>query len=301
MVINRNQVASSGMLTVILACLVLFPGLALAGQDVRVFVEKDETGTLEPRSSALQRGLEQGVLQEALGLLRHDLDEGRAQVLRDVLRPRAVGYVLNWVENEYLPTEWGGVLDLKVRVNRSALRRFLQSMGTYYTVHDRIGYALDGVDLAQADLDAVAGLEELSGLRRDGSSAPLLRLVRYEDGRWNGSLEFEADIWTASSEELSELWESLWSNYFGLQRIRGRFEQQVVVHTQGWAGVADVQGFDQILRGWEAAVEQADLLRISMDGAGHDAQWHVVTMDQNGLQSRLQSYLRERGIEYSMH
>lgn len=270
------------------------PTLLPAGQDVRIFVEADEAGVSEPRPSALRRALAQGVTQEAEVLMRGELSGGPRAALERILEYRAEEYVLGWEEIEYLPTEWGAVLHLNVRVNREALRNFLRSLGTYYTRDHQIGYRLDPQGLAPEQLEVVRTLEQLSGVRDDGSDSLILRLALLSEGGWQGVLDYEGMVWTAAGRDLPEIWAALWGNYFRLDRVRGGFEDAVTLVTQGWPSAGDIQAFDRYLRELDVSMDTIDLLGVSVQSGRYEANWRIVTMDRANLELHLRRYFQDQ-------
>jgi hypothetical protein len=297
---RTNRLRSSLWLILMSVCCVCSPTNLPAGQDVRILVEVDEQGAVEPRASTLRRALAQGVFQEVETLLQSGLSEPRRSVLQQILEPRAQEYVLGWEENEYLLTEWGAVLHLDVRINREALQKFLQSMGTYYTREDFIGYSLAAVGLESVDMAMVRDMEVLSGLRQDGSQKLMLRLGRFDDGSWRGSLDFEELFWSAEAAALPELWIRLWSNYFGLERVSQTFEDEMVLSTRGWNVIDEIQVFDRALRDWHTLTDKTELQGMALAPDGFGAQWRIVTMDRGELEANLARYLREKDIDFSI-
>ncbi|WP_156932822.1 hypothetical protein [Desulfonatronum lacustre] len=276
------------------------PTFLLAGQDVRIFVEADEAGVSEPRPSALRRALAQGVTQEAEILMREELSGGRRAALERILESRAEEYVLGWEEIEYLPTEWGAVLHLNVRVNREALQNFLRSLGTYYTRGHRIGYRLDPQGLASEQLEVVRSLELLSGVHDDGSDSLILRLAFLSEGGWQGVLDYEGMVWTAAGRDLPETWAALWGNYFRLDRVRGGFEGAMTLVTQGWRSAGDIQAFDRHLRGLDVSTDTIDLLGVSVQSGQYQANWRIVTMDREALERHVRQYVQERSVTFGL-
>ncbi len=281
-------------------CLLISPLELHAAQEVRVFVEADEEGLVDTRSEALNMALQQGVFQEAEELLRGRLDDGRRSLLRNMLAAKASGYVLGYAEMGYESTEWGAVLLMEVRVNRQALRGFLQGLGVYYTLDQTVGYALETESLTPEDAAVVQDMEILSGLRQDGADSPVLRLTRIADEQWQGSLDFQGMVWLGQDQDLEQLWAALWSNYFTLDQIRQGFEDRLFLTTQGWGGTVDVLGFDQVLRGWDLLADTVEMLGVSLLPEGVEARWSVTTMDRSGLESRLISVLQDMNISFSI-
>jgi len=271
-----------------------------AAQDVRVFVEADEEGRVNVRSEVLETALQQGVFQEAEELLRGKLDESRRFLLQGLLSSKASEYVLGYEELEYESTDWGAVLHMDVRVNRQALRGFLQSLGTYYTLDQTVGYVLDAQNLTSEDATAVQELEILSGVRQDASDSPSLRLVRGADGTWQGMLDFEGLVWSAQAMDLPLLWADLWGNYFTLERVRQMFEDSVLLTTHGWGNASVALGFDQVLRSWDSQAAEVELVGVSLRPEGVQAQWKISTMDRDGLEARLIRTLRDMDIVHSI-
>jgi hypothetical protein len=276
------------------------PTFLLAGQDVRIFVEADEAGDLEPRPSALRQALAQGVAQEAEVLLRGELSDGRKAALERILESQAEEYVLGWEEIEYLPTEWGAVLHLNVRVNRDALQNFLRELGTYYTRDHQIGYRLDPQGLEPEQLEVVRSLELLSGVRNDGSDSLILRLALLNEDGWQGVLDYEGMIWTAAGRDLPETWAALWSNYFRLDRVRGGFEDSVTLATQGWRSAGDIQAFDRHLRDLDVSMDTIDLLGVTVQSGRYQANWRIVTMDREALERYLGQYFQEQPATFGL-
>ena len=280
-------------------CVVLLGTTSFAGQEVRLFVDAEEAGASEPRPSALRRALAQGVVQEADVLLRGELGEQRLAVLRQILEPRADEYVLGWEELEYLPTEWGAVLHLEVRVNREALRGFLQSLGIYSTRGRVTGYHLDAQNLGAEWMPMVRNLEQLSGLREDGSNALVLRLGILSDGGWQGVLDYEGLVWTATGRDLPEVWAGLWGNYFQLDRVRQGFEDTLTLVTQGWNSAGEIQAFDRQLRGLEVSMDRIDLLGLFSQAGRYEARWRIVTMDPDGVKTQVQGLIQNQPATFS--
>jgi hypothetical protein len=281
-------------------CLLISPLELHSAQEVRVFVETDEEGLVDTRSEALNMALQQGVFQEAEELLRGRLDDGRRSLLRNMLAAKASGYVLGYAEMGYESTEWGAVLLMEVRVNRQALRGFLQGLGVYYTLDQTVGYALETESLTPEDAAVVQDMEILSGLRQDGADSPVLRLTRIADEQWQGSLDFQGMVWLGQDQDLEQLWAALWSNYFTLDQIRQGFEDRLFLTTQGWGGTVDVLGFDQVLRGWDLLADAVEMVGVSLRPEGVEARWSVTTMDRSGLESRLISVLQDMNISFSI-
>lgn len=297
----RSRSPKTWLLSMLMAVLFLsLPTFLQAGQDVRIFVEADAAGDSEPRPSALRQALAQGVVQEAEVLLRGELSEGRKAALERVLDSRAEEYVLGWEEVEYLPTEWGAVLHLNVRVNREALQDFLRALGTYYTRDHQIGYQLDPQGLEPEQLEAVQSLELLSGVRDDGSDVLILRLALLSEGGWQGVLDYEGMVWTAVGRDLPEIWASLWGNYFRLERVRGGFEDSVTLLTQGWGAARDIQGFDRHLRDLGISMDSIELLGVTVQSGRYQANWRIMGMDRETLERHLHQYFQERPVSFNL-
>ncbi len=300
------QVRSVALLTVLVACLglVLLPLRVQAGQEVRVFVEADAQGHVTTRATALEQALQRGVVQEAEAVLRQRLAEPRLGVLRRILEAKASEYVLGYSEVAYEPTEWGAVLHVDVRVNRPALRDFLQSIGVYYTLdHGAVTYVLE-MEAPDAGATAlISDMETLSGLLRSDANdgqTPVLRIARAAEGAWQGLLESEGMSWSAQSAELPRLWADLWGNYFALDHVKQGYVNQIILTTRGWGGAVDVYGFDQVLRSWDLEAAMVAMESMTLEPGRVQACWKVTTMDRAGLEQRLGRVLRDRGIEYTM-
>lgn len=300
------RVRSVALLTVLAACLglVLLPLRVQAGQEVRVFVEADAEGHITTRTTALEQALQRGVVQEAEAVLRQRLEEPRLGVLRRILEAKASEYVLGYSEVAYEPTEWGAVLHVDVRVNRSALREFLQSIGVYYTLdHGAVTYVLQREALDAGAMALISDMETLSGLHRGDANdgrTPSLRITRASEGAWQGLLEYEGMSWSAQSAELPRLWADLWGNYFALDHVKQGYVNQLLLITRGWGGAVDVYGFDQVLRSWDLETGMVAMESVSLEPGRVQARWKITTMDRVGLEQRLQRVLRDRGVEYTI-
>lgn len=300
------QVRLVPLLTVLFACLglVFLPLRVQAGQEVRVFVEADAEGRITTRATALEQALQRGVVQEAEAVLRQRLEEPRLGVLRRVLEAKASEYVLGYSEVAYEPTEWGAVLHVDVRVNRPALREFLQSIGVYYTLdHGAVAYVLEMEASDAGAMALILDMETLAGLHRgdanDGQT-PSLRVARASEGGWQGLLEYEGMSWSAQSAELPRLWADLWSNYFALDHVKQGYVNQLLLATRGWGGAVDLYGFDQVLRSWDIEAGMVAIESMTLESGQIQARWKITTMDRSGLEQRLGRALRNRGVEYTI-
>ncbi|MCF8109207.1 MAG: hypothetical protein K9J81_09470 [Desulfohalobiaceae bacterium] len=259
----------------------------------RVDGSADAAGLGQARSRA--------VFQEAVGLLPGRLSEARADILASFLSSRARDYVLGDAQGktetrgDVITTTW------RIAVNEAMLKQTLKDWGMYFTFEGTWGYVLklqaDHPEQVQATLQE---LEALSGLARQKGPYPVLRLLERtgQSAAWRGLLEFEDHSWSAVGSSVEDVWFECWSNYFRLPEIQARVITEKILNVQGFSSVTGVRGFDRILQGQAAFINEARLLRIGLLTGCVEAVWKVRTPDSQRLGRYLNDYLAPRGLRH---
>lgn len=260
------------------------------------------------REQAREAAFRNAVLAEALDLLPGALSVPRQELLRLYLLPRAADYVQSYAEagsaqagpGAAMAAPGGGsVLRLDVTVNRPALKRTLQRMGTYYTVRGAREYDLALGGGAGGALDEVARLQELSGLTVRRGATPLLTLS--SDGPsagWGGRLEQGGQTWAATGADLATVWFELWGHYFSGPGAGAGVVDQVPLTVRGWSSTDGVKAFDAELGSWDGLVESRSLVRVLLLPEGVAGVWTVRSLSPDALARKLEQTLPGRGLTW---
>ena len=262
-------------------------------QAERVNGSADVEGLRQARSRA--------VFQEAVGLLPGRLSEARAEILAAFLSSRTQDYVLSDAQGktekrgDVITTTW------RIAVNEARLKQSLKDWGVYFTFEGTWGYTLKlQAENPEQYQETLHELEVLSGLERQGGPFPTLRLLGSKDqtNAWRGLLEFEDHSWSAVGSSVEEVWFDCWSHYFRLPDIQARVITERILNVQGFSSVTGVKGFDRMLRGKAAFINEARLLRIGLVTGSVEAVWKVRTPDSQRLGRFLNDYLAPRGLRH---
>ena len=209
--------------------------------------------------------------------------------------------MLGYKEYASSANEDGLMMTLDVTINRPLLRQYLQQCGVSVTALAPRPFTLEMLadGLTADDSLTLHNLMTLSGLTPVDGALPKLSLSRTSGGMWKGTLTTDKTLWSAVNKELPELWYSLWVHYFagGDTALAGSALR--VLKVSGWFSPGGVQDFDSVLRGWDGAVQAADLLDMNLQASRIEARWAVRVVNGGLLESRLEEYLPARGLSYA--
>jgi hypothetical protein len=256
------------------------------------------------REQARVAAFRDAALAEAMDLLPGALSAPRQELLRHYLLPRAAGYVQSYSEAApqgpaLAAPEGATVLRLDVTVNRPALKKALQRMGVYYTVHAGRDYDLALEGGAGGALDELARLQELSGFTVRRGAQPLVTLsANLDAGTWSGRLEQDGQTWAAQGSALADVWFELLGHYFSRPGAEAGVVAQVALTVRGWSAADGVKAFDAELGAWDGLVEGRVLTRVLLLPEGVAGVWTVRTLSPDALARRLAQVLPSRGLTW---
>lgn len=270
---------------------ILFPGLLWAGEQI---VRLDDQPDIVARGSQREQAMLLAVVRESSKVLPGDLDPARKQILAEFIHPRYQEFILSY-------SRLGGGASQEqiwqVQVNTDALIKLLKELGVYYTVNKSLTYRLELINYGGSGQGSISDLELLSGCTQGNVQHPLLKIQSTSDGQLRGLLEGQRNKWTASGNNVDELWWSLWAKYFSSSEGIHSFVQEVDVHIKGWSTLSAISGFSRQLAKWPQVVDQSSLVSLRGASAELHGWWKVVTPQSSALQKRLEEFTRSRDLD----
>ncbi|MFP4049199.1 MAG: hypothetical protein ACLFT8_04555, partial [Desulfovermiculus sp.] len=185
----------------------------------------------------------------------------------------------------------------KVQVNTDEVIKLLKELGVYYTVNNSLTYRLELINHGGSRQDRISDLELLSGCTQGNVQHPLFKIQTTSDGKLQGILEGQRNKWTASGDNVEELWWSLWARYFSSSEEIRSFVQEVLVRIKGWSTLSAISGFSRQLTNWPQVVDQSSLVSLRGDSYGLHGWWKVITPQSRALHKRLEEFSRSRDLD----
>lgn len=282
-----------------LLAVLLCPGVSFA--DVVSIVQEKKQGisAMALRQKATDLAFAQAVTDAAIKMLPTELSVERAALLHEFYLGRAGNFVQGYRTIRSEVTEHGLSLTMDVTINRQAVRESLQKIGLYYTLEKPIPAtfrqqgALDEVSLAE-----LQSLMHLTGIVRGLDVLPEFILQRENKKLWRGTLIVSGRQWVAVKKEIADVWYELWASYFTSHGQQNSATAATCLRINGWFTPDGVYDFDQILQGWDSAVQDVHLVEMEMLDSGVTAAWRMRVLNQPMLQSKLDNFLLDRGLSY---
>ncbi|MFW5818947.1 MAG: hypothetical protein ACOCVE_03810 [Desulfovermiculus sp.] len=281
----------------LLVCIFLFlghiiiPGLLWAGEQI---VHLDDTSDLVSQGSGRERAMLVAVVRESAKVLPGDLDSAREKALAEFIQPRYQELILSY-------SRLGGGSSQEqiwqIQINTDALIKLLKELGVYYTVNNSLTYRLELINHGGSGQERISDLELLSGCTQGNVQHPLFKIQTTSDGKLQGILEGQRNKWTASGDNVEELWWSLWARYFSSSEEIRSFVQEVLVHIKGWSTLSAISGFSRQLTNWPQVVDQSSLVSLRGDSYGLHGWWKVITPQSRALHKRLEEFSRSRDLD----
>ena len=287
-------------------CLALCMTLAeaQAAERVLVFVDASRTNaTVNVKETARDEAFVEGVLQAAKGMLLEQPSMDRWAVFRQWIEPQATDLVLGYSELAYekYPDTGEAMLELDVLVNEKLLKEKLKDIGLVYNFRESTKIVIR----QQADEDIWPKLDKLQtlyGLEAVGaggdSSVPRLDLKK-KAKVWHALLHCAGREMEAFGPELDEVFADLWPGYFRLPEVVAGTVATVRFTMGGWYVTSGVREFDREMKTWKSLVEDAALIRLDMGPVEQRGLWEVSTIRPAEFLVRVESYARDRGLEFS--
>ena len=293
----------NSLLFLFLACsLLCFSGQSLAGQ-VQVFKALEEgVSPMQLRSQAMDEGFAQAVLEEAQIMLSNGLREERAALLKEYFVGHAKPYIQGYKIISSQIFDSGLSLVLDVRVDRKTLRDDLKGMGLFATAQAvQTASVIWPEGLSEEEILALQKLVSLTGLENVKGASPSFALeYGAEKGTYKGRLAYDGQEWISINADMAAAWFTLWPRFFNRPQsaVAKNAGQSLVV--SGWFSPDGVMEFDRVLKKWDAAVQNAELVDLDMQSTGVGATWSLVILNQDRLNTLLNSFLPQRGLSFHL-
>lgn len=281
--------------------LLLAFAVPLWAEPVDVFQPAEQDlGIMQLRAKARESGFAQAVFREALKLLPAEPGPDQQARLQEYLTGRALQYVTGYQELGSAQDPAGLRLSMNVEVNRTALRDFLRRCGAYYTVgHPQVFDLLAAAPLTADQDRQLSDLALLGGLARQAGAQPEFVLERGPGALWKGTLRSATAQVSDLDADLSSLWLKLWGRWFAIQSasVAGG---GMILTVSGWFSPDGAAEFHRVLRSWDNAVQEAQLLELDLQTSGVTGIWRVRVLDAAALDGLLKGYLPSRGLSQTL-
>lgn len=287
--------------------LTMFLGLCLCAgaahaTSVRVF-RPGEAGVspMELRNRAMAEGFAQAVLDEARRMLPAELDEARTELFRRYMAEYSKPYVQGYKILSSEAMDAGLILNLDVIIDKTALRDGLKRMGLMATVLAPQPASLTlPQNLGDEESATLAGLVALTGIRQEPAASPALVLEKGTGNAYTARLDSGDGRWTAHGKDLSVVWFDIWGRYFTRAEVRDARTNRYELSVAGWFSPDAALEFDRMLREWDSAVQEVELVELDMQPSGVGASWSVRVISGERLESLLLGYLPQRGLSHQL-
>ncbi len=275
---------------------------AASATEVRIFKPGEEgVSPRELRSRAMAEGFAQAVLDESVRMLPAALGETRAELLRQYMIDNSKPYVQGYkiVSSEAMNA--GLILNLDVFIDKKTLRDDLRRMGLFATTQAPQPATLKLPDgLTGDETAALQGLIALTGLGQQSTGEPALSLEKNDKGVYSGRLQYGGHRWVAMGKDLATVWFDLWAPFFTRAEVVDARNNLHVLSVSGWFSPDAALEFDRVLREWDAAVQEVQLVELDMQPTGVGANWEVRVVNGERFDVLLRGFLPQRGLSYQM-
>ncbi len=279
----------------------LLHGSAYSWQQVVVqgSVEEDSSQA-QTREKILEKGFREAVSLEIDRVIQAGISSERKSALMDVLQERVDALVQGYRQVSWRESEDDMSLRMEVNIDSESLRDMLQKAGVYYTVDSLWPYDLKTRGASPEDFYQLQELQLVTGAVVDGSATTSLSLYKTGDGEWDGNIDHEDINFSVSADELDEVWFELWGYFFSRSEIRSSMLENVTLETSGWVTTDSIMNFNRILKKWGREVEDTKIVSVLLDVDSLKAQWEISSFSPDLLAQRLEDYLPDREIEFSI-
>jgi len=283
-------------------CLLTAWSAAFAGQ-VQVF-EPAAEGVSQPelREKARSQGFAQAVLDEADVMLSGKLSKERAVLFREYLTGHAEPFIQGYKVVSFQDFSEGLSLTMDVRVDRRTLRNSLGSMGFFATLsHPQSATVVWPGDLTDEELLALHHLISLTGIAPAEGASPVFTLERGDEkGIYRCRLSYDGEEWLAVNGDMAQAWFTLWPRFFNRPVAKAARAGGESLTVSGWFSADGVLEFDRVLHGWDAAVQNAQLVEMDMQPSGAGATWTLSVVNRKRLETQLNAFLPQRGLSFHL-
>jgi len=285
-----------GFLLSILMC-----AFAWSGQVTISLPADEELSSMALREKAMALGFAQAVTNEAQLMLPGQLDELRLELLTKYYVKRAKPYIQGYKIIASEMTEEGVFIGLDVTVNRKNLRQSLKSMGLFQTsINPVVASIFYPQDMDEEAMELFQGLMTLTGVQPGNEALPAFTLERGPEHTFRAKLVTEEKQWASIQKDMSVAWYNVWKRYFTYKVEGAPKVGAKKLSVAGWFSPDAVLEFDRVLRGWESAIQEVELMELDMQSSGVGGTWAVRLLSTERLNMLLKSYLPQRGLTYQL-
>lgn len=287
----------------ILLIVSLLCAAVVSADEVQVFLPaSEELSDMQMRANAQAACFAEAALREADKMLSAPLAPERREALRAYYMEKAGDFVLSFKVVSTTPSEEGLSMDMDVVMNRTPLRHDLGRLGLLRHAAEPVAANVVLVEPFSEDANAtLAHSMLLTNVVQDDNAPVNVRLAYGKTKVWRGSIDGgESFGFSGSAKTLSDLWFDLWAKYFAKQANDAPVADGTIVSVSGWFNPDGVMDFDRVFRRWDDAVQDVELLDMNMVASGVSAAWRVRVTNRGLLDSRMEGYLPERGLKFSI-
>jgi hypothetical protein len=267
--------------------------------EVRIFKPmEDDLSRMELQNQAMAEGFAQAVLEEAKVMLPGNLDAVRTELFKQYLLEHAKPYIRGYKILSSQDMDAGLILRLDVKVNRKPLRDGLRRMGLFETIKSpQPATVIWPENMDEDAMVELQGLVTLTGIQVGGAPFPSFTLEVGPKKTYKGHLVLEGHEWTVVNKDMSVVWFELWGRFFTRSELTVFRSNKQILSVSGWFAAIE---FDRVLRGWDSAVQEVNMVEMDMQPTGVAASWKMRILNSDRLNMLLQGFLPQRGLGFQL-
>ncbi len=275
--------------------------LAVAGE-VRIFMPMEKgLSRMELRNQAMADGFAQAVFEDAMVMLQGDMDEVRTELFKQYLIEHAKPYIQGYKILSSQDMDAGLILRLDVKVNKKSLRDGLRRMGLFATITSpQVAAVVWPENMDEDAMTQLQGLVTLTGLQVDGVEYPSFTLEAGSENTYKARLVLEDREWVAMNKDMAVVWFELWGRFFTRSQMTATQTMAQTLSVTGWFSPDAVLEFDRVLREWDSAVQEVQMVEMDMQPSGVGASWKMRILNRDQLNMMLQGFLPQRGLSFQL-
>jgi len=281
--------------------LCLLAGTALAQQVTVSMPAEEDVSAMALREKAMDEGFARAVAAEAVKMLPGTLDETRVALLKGYYLTRAKPYIQGYKIITSKITSDGVFIGLDVTVNTKTLRHNVDELGLFKTVSAPV-YAVVSYpqDLDEQSMTGFQKLMMLTGVRPAQDAEPVFTLERGPENTYRAKLSSDGQEWVSQQKDMDVAWFNVWKRYFNHESSAAPKNGGMKLAVSGWFSPDAALEFDRVLRGWESAAQNVQLMELDMQSTGVSGSWELRPLNKEQLTLLLKSYLPQRGLTYQL-
>lgn len=286
--------------------IVMVAALCLAVQagaaEVRVFKPVEEgQSPMQLRQQAMKEGFAQAITREAVRMVPGELGEVRTGLLQAYFQEYGQPFIQGYKVVSSEAMDAGLILQLDVSVNRLLLRQKVQGMGLMATVGSPQEATVAWPEaMSEEAVAELVQLMTLTGVRQSPETYPHFVLEIGPEQSYRGRLVFDEREWTAVDKSLTMVWFDLWRRFFSRAEVAEVQVDRQMLTVNGWFTPDATLEFDRVLRGWDSAVQEVELVGMDMQPTGVGGVWSVRLLNVERLKMQLDAFLPQRGLSYQL-